>query len=698
MTSGKLTDELVIKGDHLLRQDLEELQATNPDLGNFHTAFEHYCMLKYGLGNSATNGRCGGKNDLGIDSFSAKEKSYHVIQCKIPDAEWLDANEGKVRVFGPQVIDDPRDTFRYLLGDSSMNANDMVRHLYALVESDREDENFHITFFIIVYGRLNQRATDALTELRKMYESAKVKIVLHELDDIVDEFLVGTNHASGDIKIDLRYTNKQLLRLNDYCYFLANSADIFTSFKDFGWRLFDNNVRYEVKNSAINGEILESLTKLKSRKNFHHYNNGLTIVVNNYSIRENDSRIHLHGAQIVNGLQTVKSIYNAVSTKSVSLRELETDCAVQIKVIKVNDAEIAAKIVQCTNNQNPMAARNLKANRKELRALRKDFASLTPRWFLQVKQGEWDSLTQEGGRFFKQVVGFPPTEFRTEQSKRKGRVIDNQDAAKAYLAFIGYADKAGAGSDYFTKDSDFELIFNQQPSEKRWKEFAQHNAFDDSRDKDMLSTQASASQYLLAYCLWCFAKGFVPSPQQMRQDALEEGVREGKIKKASGSFTSPIGDQEKYLADNHDYQTWRLMSNMKELLVEAATQILARKYGPLNASLCLQLLHSPDTVDFFKGEDIRPVAQAAVMCPDISSDMIFSRIFCLLRYAAGQIWEEKKTTLQATQRVRLKVLERNFSKDFKDAIWAADLRVRLDKPWKPEGTTFINSLPTITIK
>src|SRR5262249_52470096 len=148
------------------------------------------------------------------------------------------------------------------------------------------------------------------------------------------------------------------------------------------------------------------------------------------------------------------SIYNAVTMKEVSFDDLNRDCLVQTKVIGVNDeTRLGAQIVYATNNQNPMAPRNLRANDVDQKILRSDFAMLTPRWFLQVKQGEWESLTQEQGRFFKEVVGFPPSEFRPEPSRQRGRVIDNQEAAKAWLAFIGFADLAGDRVEhYFAND------------------------------------------------------------------------------------------------------------------------------------------------------------------------------------------------------------------------------------------------------
>src|SRR5208282_1312167 len=121
----------------------------------------------------------------------------------------------------------------------------------------------------------------------------------------------------------------------------------------------------------------------------------------NYRVRDDQSGVRVSGAQIVNALQTVKSIYNAVTMKEVTFDQLTKDCLVQVKVIRVDDQMIlGSQIVYATNNQNPMAPRNLRANDLEQKTLRSDFAMLSPRWFLQVKQGEWESLTQEQGRFF----------------------------------------------------------------------------------------------------------------------------------------------------------------------------------------------------------------------------------------------------------------------------------------------------------
>lgn len=690
-----LDPEEVSRGTELLIKHLEDIQAENPDLGDFHSAFEHYCMVKYSLGSSATSQRTAGKHDLGIDFYSTRDRSYHIAQCKIPEKDWLEAHPTKARTFTQSAIDDPRDALAYLLGDSKVSANDRVRHLYSLIATDKREEDFSVVFFLIIFGRLNDRGTAAFSDLRTQYEGHKVRLILQQIDDLVDEFIVGAARETDQIQVDLRVDASRVLRSRDYCYFLANGADLFHAFQKYGWRLFDLNLRYEIRNSAVNGDIIESLSRHKTRKSFHHFNNGLIIIAANYTLRDKDSKIRLTGPQIVNGLQTVKSIYNAVSSKEVSLEDLERDCVVQIKVIQTNDPIFISSIVQATNNQNPMSARNLKANNREQKQLRTGFGLLSSRWFYQVKEGEWESLTQEGGRFFKQVVGYPPSDFKPDATRKKGRVIDNEEAAKSWLAFIGFADLAGDRvTHYFSDNTVYSTAFTMKPTTEHWKKLGQSIEFDVGRSETLEQSQGSAEQYLLAYTAWQFVKYFVPSAQKYREQGLQEGVISGKIKKSSGSITSPQTEQEAYLSTNKTYQTWRLMANMKELLVECVAAILVQKYGPLTSATCTHVLNSFDAKDFLNTGDIRELAQrVSTEESELGDEMVFSRISGFLHYVSGQFWEEKEKQLLSTSRLRTVLLRREMAADFKRQLWALNERKGLDKTWKPEGVTFLQSLP-----
>lgn len=685
------------EGVKLFLSHLDELIENDPELSNLHDAFESYAMNKYSL-DEVSCIRTGGKGDCGIDFFSSNDLTYHIAQCKIPERDWLEAHPEKMKPFGPSAISDARDALNYLLGNSKVTPNDLVKHLFTMVASDKEKEGFSIIFIIIVFGKLNERAKSAFDELKEQYTSSpiSVRLVLQEIDDIVDDFVIGSERLADKIEFTVGVDKASVLKSHDYCYFLGNSKDIFEAFKNYGWRLFDLNLRYEIRNSSVNGEIINSLSHNKTRRFFHHYNNGLIIVCSNYSFRDKDEAVKLQNAQIINGLQTVKSIYNAVSNKDVSPEDLSKDCKIQIKVIRNDNPDIISNIVQATNNQNPMSPRNLKSNSREQKTLRVQFANLPNRWLLQVKQGELDSLLQEGGRFFKNATGYPPSEFRPDPSKKKTRCIDNQDLAKAWLAFIGFSDYSGdQTAHYFSDDKIYQLAFCTAPLAEHWNNFANTTDFRPLREKFLSSQQARATQYLLAYFIWDFIHHFIPSPSRYREDALNEGVKEGKIQKSSGTITSSLNEQETYLANNNNYQTWKLMANMKEVLLESVAYVLSKRYGELNDTFCEKMLNCFEVADYYKSGDCKEIADLARNESDFSDDKIFSRIINLLHYVSGQFWEDKRTQINATSRVRRFLFRQDLISDFKIKINETLDRKGLDRGWKRPGCKFIETIPNI---
>jgi hypothetical protein len=54
------------------------------------------------------------------------------------------------RVFGPSAVSDPRDALQYLLGESGAKANDRVQALYAHIQTDRNSDDFLLTFYLLM--------------------------------------------------------------------------------------------------------------------------------------------------------------------------------------------------------------------------------------------------------------------------------------------------------------------------------------------------------------------------------------------------------------------------------------------------------------------------------------------------------------------------------------------------------------------
>ena len=333
----ELDPNLIATGTQLLLKQLEELISQNPDLGSIHNAFQAFCTNRYSLGTSANTVESGGKDDLGIDFYSWRDRQYVVGQCKVPAQDYLEAHPDVPKPFGPSVTNDPSSALQYLFGESSAKANDRIKTLYAHVQADRNSDDFHLTFYLLVYGKLNQRARDAFEALKAEYaKKERVILQLRTIDDFAGELVLGAGHTTRKIDVDLGYQSDYgIMRAKDYCYFLANAGDLFDALRSYGWRLFDLNVRYEIKNSPINGDIVRSLSHVKSRKRFHHFNNGIIVVAKSYAIREDKATKHteeprrfvrLVEPQIVNGLQTIKSIYNAIASGEVSVEDLRSEC------------------------------------------------------------------------------------------------------------------------------------------------------------------------------------------------------------------------------------------------------------------------------------------------------------------------------------------------------------------------------------
>jgi hypothetical protein len=691
-----LGDPDLLRGTQLLVAHLEEIIESEPEIEDIHEAFELYCARRCAIGDPRNQVRTDGSNQLGIDFYFRHGHIFHVGQCKIPATDYMKKDPTKAKIFGVQAVGDIEDAIRYLLEDSNEKANERVQQLRAYVLNSKDAEDFQLKLYLVVFGRLKPNALEQFKKIKAQYDSERVTLILQELDDLAEEFLLGANKSDVEISFPLRTNVEEMLRSPDYCYFLANARDLYSAFVEYGWRIFDLNVRMEIRNSDINEEIVNSLKHPKSRKRFHHYNNGLIIIAKNYRIREREGKVQVTGGQIINGLQTVKSIYNAVKSGEVKIEEIDKECVVQVKLIKTTDNDLASRIVRSTNNQNPMAPRNLRSNSSEQKSLRRDFTSIEPKWFYQIKEGEWDSLTSENAHFFEQIVGSKISSFKPQPSKKAGRVIDNQDAAKAWLAFMGFADISGDRvTHYFSDDGVYELAFKSRPSQSYWKEFGAAIDWDKGREAGLESVQGDALQYMLAYFLWRYSNSFIPSPAKYREIALDEGVAARKVQKADGSFKGTEADHNQFLAGSETYQTWRLMSNMKELMVESAAQILARRYGPLTTENCKRILDLSEPKSFMSAADIRQCASDSAMAKEIGDEMVFGRIFRMLHFVCGQFWDQYKETLLSTSRLRTVLVKRESAASYKRLLWEFDGRAQRDWAWKEAGRTFLDSLPKL---
>lgn len=120
---------------------------------------------------------------------------------------------------------------------------------------------------------------------------------------------------------------------------------------------FDDNVRTYLKKSSINKNIKTTALSEENNK-FFYYNNGVTLTCNSFSYESRCSPvIELKNMQVVNGSQTIHSLYEAFLEDSSKFNDIEILC----RICEVRDSSLSTRIAEYTNSQNPVKSRDIRS-------------------------------------------------------------------------------------------------------------------------------------------------------------------------------------------------------------------------------------------------------------------------------------------------------------------------------------------------
>jgi hypothetical protein len=144
--------------------------------------------------------------------------------------------------------------------------------------------------------------------------------------------------------------------------------------------IFEENVRGFEGNTMINRDISASLgVRPKDHEgpaiaDFWWLNNGVTILGSRVE-PEGSRTLKIGDPQIVNGLQTSRSIFNASRTEGVDFEEVNAGRSLLVRVIEAADEEVASEIIKATNSQNRISSATLRATDRSQRAVEEYFLS-----------------------------------------------------------------------------------------------------------------------------------------------------------------------------------------------------------------------------------------------------------------------------------------------------------------------------------
>lgn len=153
--------------------------------------------------------------------------------------------------------------------------------------------------------------------------------------------------------------------------------------------LFEENVRvYLGEHNSINRRIYETAISDESAL-FWYYNNGITIVCENFSYQPGfrNAPLTLRNPQIVNGGQTSYALFEASKVSFDSLQKVR----LLVRIIETKDHTLYAKVAEATNSQTPIRSRDLRSNDPVLIKLEN---SLRPYgWFFDRKRDQHSNIS-----------------------------------------------------------------------------------------------------------------------------------------------------------------------------------------------------------------------------------------------------------------------------------------------------------------
>lgn len=142
-------------------------------------------------------------------------------------------------------------------------------------------------------------------------------------------------------------------------------------YKRYHVNLFSANVRdylgSRASDSNINNGIKQSAEKAPG--DFWVYNNGITALVNDYTLgnkTRSGVKIEIQGISIVNGAQTTGSIGSMDAAPDASIR-------LPIRLVKTNDPNLVERIVRFNNSQNKVQAADFRSTDSIQTRLRQEF-------------------------------------------------------------------------------------------------------------------------------------------------------------------------------------------------------------------------------------------------------------------------------------------------------------------------------------
>ncbi len=367
----------------------------------------------------ATDAIIDGPNDLGIDAYlpvDFSEDKIYLFQSKYGTAHSIEA----IAKFRHDVENLPNK-------DIAKMRPEIARLVTQIQERHLKIECVYVT---------DQRVDEESYDSVEVYD---IDTVIQKLWDRIKKPAVGKK-ATIRLESKLRYQDTLLgiLKLRELTNFVTKNRDY----------VFESNIRQWMQfKTTVNKGLRETLQE--SPNKFFYYNNGITIVVNDFEELE-DNSILLHAPQIVNGAQTSNSVLDHAK------RTHNLEGSITVTIIKAADEMDQNNITKYRNSQNAVRGKDLVSLMDFHKSIKSQMENLG--YFYEIQAGSFDSKTKSQQSEF---AGDPIYSKYLPDNHKK--VIVGKDAIQAFVAGIEQrpTESYSSPAQFLPRGSKYDEVFDE---------------------------------------------------------------------------------------------------------------------------------------------------------------------------------------------------------------------------------------------
>lgn len=374
----------------------------NKQPGEYDQAFHSRALAAFALrqltdctSEEAAAGVIDGYYDQGIDAVLVEDDGPHLW---LVQAKWSDQGKAGFDIGAAHRL---VSGFRLIEQRKFERFNDRFTPLADRVHAAMTKPTVSVTFVIAVLGdgQLSGEVTHALDDAKDEFNGfgPLLDYKVYAARDIYRDLRGDTADPKISITVPMERWLHRDLPLDGYHGVVPVPA-VAEWFAANGDKLFEKNIRSSLGRTAVNQTLIDTLCNVP--EHFWYFNNGITILCDAVAPhfpgrRSPDALVELHlsGASIVNGAQTVTAIHAAMNQKPEAAKT--ADVAVRVICVDKSQAGLDQQITTAANTQNRVEARDFIALQQEQGLIRDDFRLTLERTYV-YKRGEADPPPEAG--------------------------------------------------------------------------------------------------------------------------------------------------------------------------------------------------------------------------------------------------------------------------------------------------------------